>query len=143
MKKYFVKILSGLAAMAIAVTMTSTLTKADTAPTTITIFHTNDMHGHMLDTYNSSKTLTTIGTDYVVAIRNSVPGSLLVDAGDYSQGMPFANGSKGADAIKLTNAAAYDLGVLGNHEFDFGMDMMYTNVKAADYPILSANTLPK
>lgn len=122
------------------ISMTSMPAKADPAPSTITIFHTNDMHGHMIDTYNSSNVLTTIGADYVAGIRESVPGSLLVDAGDASQGVPFANISKGADVIKLTNAMKYDVGILGNHEFDYGLDTMFSNVRSSNYPTLSANT---
>lgn len=114
--------------------------KADAASATITIFHTNDMHGHLIDAYNSSKVLTTIGADYTAGIREGVPGSLLVDAGDASQGVPFANISKGADVIKLTDAMKYDLGVLGNHEFDYGLDTMFSNVRNSNYPTLSANT---
>ncbi|ADU27811.1 5'-nucleotidase C-terminal domain-containing protein [Ethanoligenens harbinense] len=133
--------LLGLACAAGLVLGTSVPALAVTPSTdTITIFHTNDMHGHLIDAYNSSKVLTTIGADYTAGIRESVPGSLLVDAGDASQGVPFANISKGADVIKLTNAMKYDLGVLGNHEFDYGLDVMFDNVRNSNYPTLSANT---
>lgn len=142
MKKRIARAIAGLMAAAFAAFGAAAVpAAADAAGATITIFHTNDMHGHLIDTYDSSKTLTTLGTDYVVAIRKSVPDALLVDAGDASQGVPFANVSKGADVIKLTNAAGFDLGVLGNHEFDYGVDQMLANVKNSDYPTLSANTL--
>ncbi|RDU24633.1 bifunctional metallophosphatase/5'-nucleotidase [Anaerosacchariphilus polymeriproducens] len=142
MKKYLIKFLTGFMSITFFIFAgTSSMVIADTATTTITIFHTNDLHGHLIDEYNSAGTLTTIGMDYVAAIRNSVPDSLLVDAGDSTQGVPFANISKGKDVIKLTNAARYDVGVLGNHEFDFGLNAALTNVKNANYPILSANTI--
>lgn len=141
MKKYLNKFLTGFISITFLIFVGSSSTViANTASTTITIFHTNDLHGHLLDEYNSAGGLTTIGMDYIAAIRNSVPESLLVDAGDFSQGVPFANISKGKDVIKLTNAARYDLGVLGNHEFDYGLNNSLTNVKNANYPILSANT---
>ena len=42
---------------------------------------------------------------------------LLVDAGDFSQGDPPVNSDKGASAIRLMNAAGYDLAIPGNHFF--------------------------
>lgn len=142
MKKYLIRLVTGLMSFTFIMTVIFSFSvMADTTSTTITIFHTNDMHGHLLDTYNSEGILTTLGMDYVAAIRNSVPDSLLVDAGDASQGVPFANISKGEDVIELTNAAGYDVGVLGNHEFDYGLDVMFANVKNSSYPTLSANTI--
>jgi len=112
-------------------------------PVQITIFHTNDMHGHLLDAFNAAKppVLTQIGSDYVAAIKKSVPNSLLIDAGDATQGASFASISKGADVIKLMNAAGYDGMALGNHEFDYGKGEMLSNVKLANFPVVSANTI--
>jgi 2',3'-cyclic-nucleotide 2'-phosphodiesterase (5'-nucleotidase family)/uncharacterized protein YjdB len=100
----------------------------------ITIFHTNDMHGRLV----SSSSV--IGINYIAAMKKSVPGSLLIDAGDATQGLPFANISKGADVIRLMNEAGYDGMTLGNHEFDFGLDQAISNVKLAQFPMVSANT---
>lgn len=141
MRKFLKICLSGVLSLTCAGFLSATLPAlAASASTTITIFHTNDMHGHLIDAYNSSHVLTTIGADYVAGIRNSVPESLLVDAGDASQGVPFANVSKGADVITLMNAEKYDIGILGNHEFDYGLDTMFNNVRNSNYPTLSANT---
>lgn len=108
--------------------------------TTITIFHTNDMHGRLLDA-SKSGVLTQIGADYTAAIKKSVPDSLLIDAGDATQGLPFASISKGADVIALMNAAGYDGMVLGNHEFDYGKAQALANAALAKFPMVSANTL--
>jgi 5''-nucleotidase/2'',3''-cyclic phosphodiesterase and related esterases len=111
--------------------------------TQITIFHTNDMHGHLLDAFNNAKppVLTQIGSDYTAAIKKSVPNSVLIDAGDATQGVPFATLSKGADVIKLMNAAGYDGMILGNHEFDYGKAQAIVNAKLASFPVVSANTM--
>jgi len=37
------------------------------------------------------------------------------------------------------NAAGYDVATLGNHEFDYGMDVCLANVEAAEFPYVSAN----
>ena len=141
MKNRFRRFFTGILAAVSVLFAVPVFVMADTPSATITIFHTNDMHGHLLDTYNSAKQLKTIGSDYIAAIKKSVPGAILVDAGDASQGVPFANISKGADVIALTNAAGYDIGILGNHEFDYGLTAMFANVRSSVYPTLSANTM--
>lgn len=110
------------------------------ASTNITIFHTNDMHSRVLDAFKNN-VLTQIGSDYVSTIKKSVPNSLLIDAGDATQGLPFATLTKGADVINLMNAAGYDGMVLGNHEFDYGQDNTLANAKLANFPVISANTI--
>jgi 2',3'-cyclic-nucleotide 2'-phosphodiesterase (5'-nucleotidase family) len=142
-QKLHLQILSLVMVLSILFMQVPVFAADNQAPVQITIFHTNDMHGHLLDTFNTAKppVLTQIGSDYVAAIKKSVPNSLLIDAGDATQGAPFASISKGADVIRLMNAAGYDGMALGNHEFDYGKDQMLSNVKLANFPIVSANTI--
>lgn len=148
MKTKFLKkhlVLTIVLTMILSVLSIQSYALADVSQTSteITIFHTNDMHGHLLDAFNTAKppVLTQIGSDYVAAIKKSVPNSLLIDDGDATQGVPFATISKGADIIKLMNAAGYDGMVLGNHEFDYGKDQALANAKLASFPVVSANTM--
>ena len=104
----------------------------------VVIYHTNDVHGHLQGDGSSA-----VGIDYVAALHASAPNSLLVDAGDATQGMPAVSLSKGASAIELMNAAGYDAMCLGNHEFDFGQEVLLTNAEAAEFPMLSANVVRK
>ena len=104
----------------------------------VVIFHTNDVHGHLQGDGSSA-----VGIDYVAALHASTLNSLLVDAGDATQGMPVVSLSKGASAIELMNAAGYDAMCLGNHEFDFGQEVLLTNAEAAEFPMLSANVVRK
>ena len=104
----------------------------------VVIYHTNDVHGHLQGDGSSA-----VGIDYVAALHASTPNSLLVDAGDATQGMPVVSLSKGASAIELMNAAGYDAMCLGNHEFDFGQEVLRTNAEAAEFPMLSANVVRK
>lgn len=73
------------------------------------------------------------------AIKASTANSVLVDAGDATQGASFASVSRGADVITAMNAAGYDLMAAGNHEFDYGADVLLQNAQNADFPILAAN----
>ncbi len=64
---------------------------------------------------------------------------LLLDGGDIFQGTPIGNETKGEAAIEAMNAASYDAGALGNHEFDYGFKNMLRLVERARFPILAAN----
>jgi len=102
---------------------------------TVKIIHTNDMHGS-LNTSDWS-----IGVDLTAGIRAANEHSLLFDAGDSTQGNALASLSDGADVITLMNAAGYDASALGNHEFDYGLATLYTNVQNADFPFLASNVI--
>ncbi len=110
----------------------ATFTPRDDA--TVTIFATNDMHGNLA---NDGKS--TIGIVQAAGIKVSTENALLVDAGDATQGASFASISQGADVVRMMNEAGYDLMAAGNHEFDYGADVLLQNKELADFPILAAN----
>jgi len=101
---------------------------------TVTIFHTNDVHGRFLPSN------TAIGIDTIAAIRNYyAPNAILVDAGDTFHGLPFATLNRGLDIVELMNAAGYSLFTPGNHDFNFGTDRLLELEAAADFDFISAN----
>lgn len=106
----------------------------------ITIYHTNDMHGQVGSTYTNG-VLSQIGLDYIKTAKEKTNNSILIDAGDATQGTPMGKFSKGLDIVELMNATGYDLMTLGNHEFDYGKDAVLEIAKSAKFPVVSANTL--
>lgn len=100
----------------------------------VVIFHTNDMHGYVEGDGES-----VVGIDRIAALHAQTENSLLIDAGDATQGLPIASLSQGADVIELMNAAGYDLMAAGNHEFDFGSEVLKDNAALAEFPIVAAN----
>ena len=106
----------------------------------ITIYHTNDMHGQVGSIYTNGM-LSQIGLDYIKTAKEKTNNSILIDAGDATQGTPMGKFSKGLDIVKLMNATGYDLMTLGNHEFDYGKDAVLEIAKNANFPVVSANTL--
>ena len=102
----------------------------------VVIFHTNDTHGRVVNDGRS-----VIGIDRIAAIRKSVPGSILVDAGDALHGLPIATLNKGADIVTLMNEANYSAMAVGNHEFDYGFERLLELRDMAKFPILSANIM--
>ena len=103
-------------------------------PVTVTVFTTNDMHGNLV---NDEKSV--IGVVQAAKIKASTENALLVDAGACTQGASFASVSRGADVVRMMNEAGYDLMAAGNHEFDYGTDVLLENAALAQFPILAAN----
>ena len=83
------------------------------------ILHTNDVHCGLESN---------IGYDGLVLYRKELEELygrvLLVDAGDSIQGSTIGSISKGAEPVKAMNYVGYDLEVTGNHEFDYGFEVL-------------------
>ena len=90
----------------------------------IIILHTNDVHG-AIDKYAN---VAAIKDEFYDKGAKSV---ILVDAGDFSQGTPYVSESKGQSAVDLMIASDYDIITLGNHEFDYGVDVLNANLTRA------------
>jgi 2',3'-cyclic-nucleotide 2'-phosphodiesterase (5'-nucleotidase family) len=73
--------------------------------------------------------------------RAENPHSLLIDVGDVYQGTEFALSDQGGMMIELFNLLRYDAWVVGNHEFDWGIDAFLHAVDRSAMPVLAANTL--
>ena len=106
-------------------------------PATVTIYATNDIHGVVAEIPDNG----VIGLPQIAGIAASTENSLLIDAGDATQGQSFATVDSGKHVIEVMNAAGYDAMTAGNHEFDYGAEALLKNAEAAQFPILSANTL--
>ncbi len=97
------------------------------------ILHSNDIHG-------------AIGRYALIASvkQNLIKRGatvILADAGDYMQGSPYVSFSQGLDAVAAMNAAGYDIATLGNHEFDYGVPQIRSNLSTAKYKTVTANVL--
>ena len=74
----------------------------------------------------------------VEELRKEKP-SLVLSAGDMIQGHNWANLFKGESVIELMNGMRFDAIVVGNHEFDFGQEVLRKRISEAKFPILGAN----
>jgi len=139
-----------LAASGIALGGTSACRQSQTgAPTagpedvvSITILHVNDLHGALRP--KQTKAGETGGAANLVGLidreRASAPGPvLLLDAGDALQGTYISNLNRGQAVVEVMNAAGFDAATLGNHEFDWGQDVLWKRIDQARYPYLAAN----
>ncbi|MBA4391429.1 MAG: multifunctional 2',3'-cyclic-nucleotide 2'-phosphodiesterase/5'-nucleotidase/3'-nucleotidase, partial [Syntrophus sp. (in: bacteria)] len=67
--------------------------------------------------------------------------SLILAAGDMIQGNTWANLFQGKPAIEVMNAIGFHAMVVGNHEFDFGQEVLKERIREAKFPVLGANVL--
>ena len=108
------------------------------------LLHTNDTHSRIepvpeTDKYNPDLGGVIRRAAYVEKMRNEHENVLLFDAGDFLQGTPYFNMFKGEVEVEAMNMLKYDAVTLGNHEFDYGMDVLVNLVKKADFPIVCTN----
>jgi 5'-nucleotidase len=119
------------------------LLRASAADTVITILHTNDTHSQIdplpANDANAGKGGVARRATVVKRVRKENPNTLLVDAGDVLQGTPYFNFYKGEVEYKAMSAIGYDVGTLGNHEFDNGVEALAAALKFANFDIVSAN----
>ena len=107
--------------------------------TELLIIHSNDFHGHIseADTYAGAARIAA----YVRELRRNHPRVLFVDAGDAITGTPVSSLFEGEPIFHIMNAMGYDVGLLGNHEFDHGAAKIATFKDIAKFPLLGATAL--
>jgi len=110
----------------------------------ISILHTTDLHGHILPTSDYDGTADRGGLARCVTQirrwRRQNPNSILVDIGDVYQGTEVSLRNKGGLMIDLFDHLEYDAWVIGNHEFDWGIEPFINAVQKSAMPVLCANT---
>ena len=101
------------------------------------IMHTNDSHGYdqRQEGINGLATVKALKDDFLKKGYNV----LLVDAGDFLQENILVNYSKGKSAVEFFNAVGYDFLTLGNHEFDYGQDVLQKRIKESKALVRSCN----
>jgi 5'-nucleotidase / UDP-sugar diphosphatase len=124
--------------------------QASQAPVKLTIMHVNDTHGHIIPYVEKSidDHVPVSGADYIATMiereRAANPdGCLLLSAGDMFQGTPISNIFHGQPIIEIMNYLKYDAMAIGNHEFDWGQDVLKGMISSSAFSVLSANVLDK
>ncbi|QJW57073.1 Trifunctional nucleotide phosphoesterase protein YfkN [Serratia plymuthica] len=112
----------------------------------ITLLGTSDLHGTFVpwdyasDTENLAGSLSQIATQ-IKKLRAEQPNLILVDAGDTIQGNFVETFKHEAISPMMLgfNALKYDVWVMGNHEFDFGLPVLATPLKQFEGTALAGN----
>ncbi len=117
------------------------------------ILETTDIHMHLADyDYYADKQSDKVGLSRVATLikqaRAESVNSVLVDNGDLLQGNPLGDYvAKGRalrfgethPAYKAMNLLDYDVGNIGNHEFNYGLDFLMKSLSGANFPYINAN----
>ena len=128
----------------------------------ITVMGTTDLHGNVFnwDYFRNAEYNDSAGNDIGLAKISTLvdevraekgdDSTLLIDAGDTIQGTslayyyakvdPITEGSEHPMAAAM-NAIGYDAAALGNHEFNYGMDLLREFEDQVDFPLLAANAI--
>lgn len=112
--------------------------------TLVTILHTNDTHSQIdpideNDKHYGGKGGVARRATLVKRIRKENPNTLMIDAGDVFQGTPYFNFFKGEVEYKSMSLIGYDVGTLGNHDFDNGVAALAAAMKFATFDFVSTN----
>jgi 2',3'-cyclic-nucleotide 2'-phosphodiesterase (5'-nucleotidase family) len=119
------------------------------AESRVTIVATSDVHGRVTawDYFAdraSAGGLTRLAR-LVDSLRERGEAVVLVDAGDFLQGNPLAMYAASEQRfpvhpiVEAYNALAYDAVTLGEHDLDFGVDVLDTALIAAQFRVVAAN----
>jgi 2',3'-cyclic-nucleotide 2'-phosphodiesterase/3'-nucleotidase len=117
------------------------------------VMETTDLHMNLLsydyyqdkatDQYGLSRAITLIK-----AARAEVTNSMLFDNGDLLQGNPLGDmvvkvhplkDGQVHPAFKVMNQLGYDVGNIGNHDFNYGLPFLQRAIKGASFPYISSN----
>ncbi|QRG69425.1 bifunctional 2',3'-cyclic-nucleotide 2'-phosphodiesterase/3'-nucleotidase [Brevibacillus choshinensis] len=137
-----------------ALTFSLTPVSAQTTSTLkLRLLETTDIHTNIVnydyyqdkatDEFGFAKTATLIKK-----ARDEAKNSILIDNGDLLQGNPLGDYVAKIDPLKdgethpvykAMNLLDYDLGNIGNHEFNFGLEHLERSIKGAKFPYINSN----
>ena len=101
--------------------------------TEVVLFALNDMHGK-IDRFSKVKPF----IDEAKEVSDKV---FFVSGGDVFSGNPIVDfhPEKGSPIIDVMGAVGMDVSVLGNHEFDYGQEVLNSRLAQATFPFICAN----
>lgn len=98
----------------------------------------NDLHGKFMDT--SSQPGVDEFTTYLKNLyKDTTREEVLLSSGDMWQGTVESSTNKGQLMTEWMNDVGFASMTLGNHEFDWGSDVLTPNSELADFPFLAIN----
>ncbi len=131
------------------------------APLSLSVLATTDVHGHVLNwdyftngPYPAGEELGLARARTVIDEVRSEKGEdsvLLFDNGDSIQGSPLTSYYSATQPVTETgeqhpmavanSVMDYDAQVVGNHEYNYGLDMLDLYASQVDFPVLAANAV--
>ncbi|MEX0381481.1 bifunctional UDP-sugar hydrolase/5'-nucleotidase [Leuconostoc sp. MS02] len=109
------------------------------------IYYTSDVHGYLLPTDYIKNGSQPLGLSNVAVNYEKDGNTIIVDGGDMYQGSPmlqYLQKNNGIDAVTIAmNLAGYDYVTLGNHDFNFGYDVLKKHLSHLDATVIAENVV--
>jgi 2',3'-cyclic-nucleotide 2'-phosphodiesterase (5'-nucleotidase family) len=109
----------------------------------LTILYTNDEHGWIAAAPQDGRVVG--GAAELLGRWRQVEGYspdgpyLILSGGDMWTGPAISSWFNGDSTVEVMNLMGYRAAAIGNHEFDFGADVLRRHAQEATFPFLSAN----
>lgn len=116
----------------------------------ISILFTSDVHGYIFPTDYISEEKKDLGllkiSSLIKKYRHKDSDTIVIDLGDYIQGSIlaqylFEGKNDPSYLMNIKDDLSYDLQVMGNHEYNFGLDYLNRAISLSKTPTMSANIL--
>ena len=110
------------------------------APLTLTLVHVNDwdqMAG--IEGAGGAARIATVVADERARVQAAGGHAVVTFGGDMISPSVLSGIDKGAHMIDLANAIGFDVAVVGNHEFDFGPDVLKERLADSETVWLAGN----
>ena len=107
----------------------------------IDLYSINDFHGSFIENGSNGE----IGMSKLATYlkdRKEQDG-VIISAGDMWQGGVESNLTHGEIIVDAMNYIGFDSMTIGNHEFDWGFDVLEENINKMEFPMLAANAIDK
>jgi 2',3'-cyclic-nucleotide 2'-phosphodiesterase (5'-nucleotidase family) len=116
----------------------------DDSVVTIKIINTSDEHGWLQPFTPFGSEMVQGGAANIFAWWQAVESydpatTLLLSGGDNWTGPAISTWFEGTPMVEAMNMMGYDASAIGNHEFDFGREVMEERFTEAEFPYLAAN----
>ncbi|HAV19405.1 MAG TPA: hypothetical protein DCX17_00075 [Firmicutes bacterium] len=112
--------------------------------TRLDFYSLNDFHGAL--EYNAASGeigINRLATYFNLKQEANPDGTIILAAGDFFQGSADSNITRGRLMVDAMNLIGFDAMTIGNHEFDWGVEVIESNAERANFPLLSANIFEK
>lgn len=111
----------------------------------LVILHTNDVHSRLESHIPADAEQEQGGRVRLATLVDDIrklygkEKVLLLDAGDSTHGTNVDNLFGGVASIRVMNQMGYSAFVLGNHDFNYGQEVLAERIRDAKFPVLVAN----
>ena len=115
---------------------------ADSDQITLQILSVNDFHGALVGAGKNPGAAKL--AQYIKEAKAKNPdGTLILSAGDLFQGSADSNLMYGKPVVDSMNEIGFDAMAIGNHEFDWGIDVLKARQAQSRFPYLAANIVDR